>query len=112
MTGQTAWNVMFLGRAIFGMGGESLSVAQSAIIAKWFSGKELALALGLNLALARVGSVVNDAISIQVWGESQHIPHFCTYLTTCFLFFIDCYSQSSLLRLLVWHVCLFDLGYR
>jgi MFS family permease len=37
------WPVMYVGRIIFGFGGESLSVAQSAIIAKWFVGKELAL---------------------------------------------------------------------
>ena len=37
------WPVMWLGRIFFGFGGESLSVAQSAMIAKWFVGKELAL---------------------------------------------------------------------
>ena len=37
------WYVMWIGRVVFGFGGESLSVAQSAMIAKWFVGKELAL---------------------------------------------------------------------
>lgn len=57
---------MWVGRTVFGFGGESLSVAQSAMIASWFSGKELAFALGVNLALARIGSVVNDAVSAQI----------------------------------------------
>ena len=61
-----SWYVMWAGRTLFGFGGESLSVAASAMIAQWFSGKELAFALGVNLALARVGSVVNDAVSVQV----------------------------------------------
>lgn len=56
----------YTGRTVFGFGGESLSVAQSAMIAQWFAGKELALALGMNLALARVGSVINDVVSVQV----------------------------------------------
>lgn len=46
------WPVMYVGRIIFGFGGESLSVAQSAIIAKWFVGKELALGTGFRLCCA------------------------------------------------------------
>ena len=41
------------------MGGESLSVSQSAIVSKWFKGRELAFALGANLSISRLGSVVN-----------------------------------------------------
>jgi MFS family permease len=59
----TNWIVMLTGRVVFGLGGESLSVTMSGLIAKWFGGKELALALGLNLALARLGSVFNDIAS-------------------------------------------------
>lgn len=59
----SGWYVMFVGRTVFGFGGESLSVAMSAMIAQWFTGKELAMALGVNLALARVGSVINDLAS-------------------------------------------------
>ncbi len=69
--GDPAWYVMWCGRVVFGFGGESLSVSTSAMIAQWFAGKELALALGLNLALARVGSVVNDAVSAQI---ATHFP--------------------------------------
>ena len=55
--------IMHFGRFIFGIGGESLSVAQSRITTRWFQGKELALALGLNLAIGRLGSVLNDILS-------------------------------------------------
>ena len=41
-------------------GSENLNVAQSAIVCKWFKGKELAFALGINVSAARLGSVVND----------------------------------------------------
>ena len=33
---------MLVGRAIFGLGGESLSVAQSAFVTRWFQNRELA----------------------------------------------------------------------
>ena len=36
-----------------------MSVAQSAIVSIWFKGKELAMALGLNISIARLGSVWN-----------------------------------------------------
>lgn len=61
-----AWYTMFVGRTVFGFGGESLGVAQSAFIAAYFQGKELAFAMGVNLALARVGSVVNNLVSAAI----------------------------------------------
>ena len=41
--------VLYIGRLVFGMGSESLIVAQSAILARWFTGKELALSFGIAL---------------------------------------------------------------
>lgn len=58
-----SWPVMFLGRVLYGFGGESMGVANSAILADWFKGKELALAFGLNLSIARLGSVMNNLVS-------------------------------------------------
>lgn len=49
---------MLVGRSIFGLGGESMSVTQSAIVTKWFKGKELAFALAVNISVARLGNVV------------------------------------------------------
>lgn len=92
-----SWGVMLAGRVVFGFGGESLSVAMSAMIAQWFSGKELALALGVNLALARLGSVVNDLASLKI-AQTQPI-YWATWvgaficvaslLATITVFFID-----------------------
>jgi MFS family permease len=48
--------VMLTGRLIFGLGAESLIVAVTAALAKWFRGKELSFAFGLNLTIARLGS--------------------------------------------------------
>jgi MFS family permease len=58
-----SWPLMYVGRIIFGMGGESLSVGNSALLSAWFEGKELAFAFGLNLSIARLGSVINNLVS-------------------------------------------------
>src|SRR5512140_2345267 len=49
--------VAMAGRFIFGAGSESLIVCQSAILARWFRGKELAFSFGATLALARLGTL-------------------------------------------------------
>ncbi len=49
--------ILFLGRFIFGAGAEPLVVAQSAILAKWFKNKELALSFGLALTVSRLGTL-------------------------------------------------------
>jgi MFS family permease len=49
--------VLFIGRFIFGAGSEPLVVAQSAILARWFKGKELALSFGIALTVSRLGTI-------------------------------------------------------
>jgi MFS family permease len=50
--------LMAAGRLIFGMGAESLIVAVTTAIAKWFRGKELSFAFGINLMIARAGTLM------------------------------------------------------
>ncbi len=49
--------MLFGGRLIFGAGSESLVVVQSAIISRWFKGKEMAMAFGIALTISRVGTL-------------------------------------------------------
>ena len=49
--------ILYLGRVLFGIGSESMIVAQSAITARWFKGKELAMAFGITLTIARLGTL-------------------------------------------------------
>jgi len=51
--------VMEIGRFVFGIGGESLAVAQNTYAVSWFKGKELNMVFGFQLSVARVGSTVN-----------------------------------------------------
>ncbi len=48
--------MLMLGRLLFGLGAETSIVVINKIIAKWFKGKELALAFGVNIAIARLGT--------------------------------------------------------
>jgi MFS family permease len=47
-----------LGFAIFGVGVEVAGITVSKIIVKWFKGRELALAMGLEMATARFGTAL------------------------------------------------------
>lgn len=55
-----------LGFAIFGMGAEITGITVTKIIAKWFTGHELALAMGLQVAMARIGTAVALACSLPI----------------------------------------------
>ena len=48
---------LFAGRLIFGGGSETLIAVQSAIISRWFKGKEMALAFGIALTVSRIGTL-------------------------------------------------------
>uniref|UniRef100_A0A8C4ZLH4 Lysosomal dipeptide transporter MFSD1 n=1 Tax=Gadus morhua TaxID=8049 RepID=A0A8C4ZLH4_GADMO len=61
--------LMEVGRFVFGIGGESLSVAQNTYAVNWFKGKELNLVFGLQLSMARLGSTVN--MNIMGWVYSR-----------------------------------------
>ncbi len=55
--------VMLLGRMIYGVGAESILVVNNKVLARWFKGKELAFAYGLNLTIMRLGTFL--ALNIQ-----------------------------------------------
>ncbi|MDQ1266671.1 MAG: hypothetical protein QG635_1823 [Bacteroidota bacterium] len=62
---------MAAGRLIFGLGAESLIVAITTVIARWFKGKELSFAFGLNLTIARLGSFA--ALNSPSWGKNLYL---------------------------------------
>lgn len=53
-----------LGFAIYGVGCEIAGITVSKVIVKWFTGHELALAMGLQVALARIGTAGALACSL------------------------------------------------
>jgi len=76
LSGQS-WHILFwtfpaqvwmaaLGYAIFGVGVEVAGITVSKVIVKWFSGHELALAMGLQLAIARLGTALALSASLPI----------------------------------------------
>ncbi|MDR1983360.1 MAG: MFS transporter [Prevotellaceae bacterium] len=62
------------GCAIFGLGSEIAGVAVTKSIAKWFKGKEMALAMGLQLALARLGTAAAMLIAPMAISIKGNVP--------------------------------------
>jgi len=63
-----------IGFAIFGVGSEVSGITVSKIIVKWFKGKEMATAMGLQVALARIGTALALAVTVPVATAFQSIP--------------------------------------
>ena len=95
---------MATGRLIFGLGAESMIVAITTIIARWFKGKELSFAFGLNLTIARLGSFL--ALNSPTWGKTM-FAHWqkplwiavgaglIAVVTLAIYYFLDIYSEKK-----------------
>ncbi len=92
------------GRLIFGMGAESLIVAVTTAIAKWFRGKELSFAFGINLTIARLGTWL--AQNSPTWAKPAYANWrtpllisvaFCTFCVSGALvyWFMESYAQKK-----------------
>lgn len=74
-----------LGFMIFGCGCEMAGITVSKTLAKWFEGKEMALAMGLEMAIARIGVffifTISPRLADSVVPASVVVPvAFCTAL--------------------------------
>lgn len=63
---KTSVFVASAGYSIFGVGAEVAGITVTKIIAKWFRGKDMATAMGVQVAIARVGSQVAYSVAIPV----------------------------------------------
>jgi len=90
-----------VGRFVFGLGGESLTVGQNYLTSMWFDGNILAFVFGLVLAMARVGSAINFAVTpifadtgvpFSTWAGTV----MCLFSFVCclYLVFFDWYGES------------------
>ena len=64
--------LMIVGRTVLGLGAESMIVAVTTALAKWFKGKELSFAFGINLTIARLASVAAD--NSPTWASNAFYP--------------------------------------
>ncbi len=62
MKTQVLWSS--LGFAIFGVGTEAIGITISKAVVRWFKGKEMALAMGMQMSIARLGTALALLISL------------------------------------------------
>jgi MFS family permease len=60
-----------IGFAIFGVGVEIAGITVSKIIVKWFKGKEMALAMGLEMAAARIGTALALMLPVPIAAKTK-----------------------------------------
>lgn len=90
-----AYWMMILGRLIFGIGAESLSVAQNNYCVRWFRGKELNMAFGMQLSSTCLGSTINFFVMEPIYKfvNQWYTGHLCLGVvmmiafTTCLISF-------------------------
>jgi MFS family permease len=96
--------VMLLGRFVFGLGNESLSVAQQAFVAKYFRGKwGMALAFGIVISFSRVGSSFNflfspriaKAVNVETAVLVGVFACLLSVVSAILLILLDLYSESK-----------------
>jgi MFS family permease len=62
-----------IGFAIFGVGVEIAGITVTKVIARWFKGKEIALAMGLQVATARIGTALALSITVPITKHFNEI---------------------------------------
>jgi predicted MFS family arabinose efflux permease len=62
-----------VGFALFGVGVEYAGITVSKSVAKWFKGKEMALAMGMQVAIARLGSFAPLAFGAKI-ADTYDVP--------------------------------------
>jgi MFS family permease len=65
--------LMVSGRTVLGLGAESQIVAVTTALARWFKGKELSFAFGINLTIARLASIAAD--NSPTWAKFAFYPN-------------------------------------
>ncbi|MBQ9184956.1 MAG: MFS transporter [Bacteroidales bacterium] len=70
-TPSTSMTIAYIGCMIFGLGSEIAGVAVTRSIAKWFKGRNVAFAMGLQLAIARLGTASAFIISPMLVAQKE-----------------------------------------
>lgn len=63
-----------IGYALFAVGAEVSGITVSKVIVKWFKGKEMATAMGIQVALARIGTALALIITVPFAEAFKSVP--------------------------------------
>jgi len=84
-----------LGFGIFGVGCEMFGIAANKAVVRWFKGKEMALAIGLNTSTGRIGTALAMFTPLPLYNLTKNVsaPILLSVLLLCigllvFLFFV------------------------
>jgi len=84
-----------LGFGIFGVGCEMFGIAANKAVVRWFKGKEMALAIGLNTSTGRIGTALAMFTPLPLYNLTKNVsaPLLLSVLLLCigllvFLFFV------------------------
>ena len=84
--------IMLVGRMLFGVGSEATLLVTNKVIARWFKGKELGFAYGLNITVMRFGTVLafNTSVQIADWTGAWRWSVWTgtVVMFVCFIFFL------------------------
>lgn len=69
MAPRTSLTLAYIGCMLFGLGSEIAGVAVTRSIAKWFKGRNVALAMGLQLSIARLGTAAALVLSPMIVAQ-------------------------------------------
>lgn len=73
--GETSRSAVFagLGFAIFGVGCEMFGISANKAVVRWFKGKEMALAIGLNTSTGRIGTALAMFTPLPLYNLTKNV---------------------------------------
>ena len=89
---------MEFSRFVFGIGGESLAVAQNTYASVWFKGDILNMVFGLQTSIARVGSTVNFQVVGPLFRKMKEIPYFFNLYPRVQFYLVTFYAHFYLVK--------------
>lgn len=95
--------LMIIGRGVFGLGAEAIIISQSTMAEKWFAGKFLSLAIGLNCFVDLSAATLQDYIIPRsfIITRNMEVPYFLIismaftgFMVAVVYYFTDSYAMT------------------
>jgi len=94
-----SYSLLLLGRIIFGFGGESIKLCNSAIEALWFKSSQIAFVMSIDYCIANLGTFANDTFAPFIYEKTKSVNtvFFIGFMLCLFSFicstFVYCFDQ-------------------
>lgn len=100
---QLFWMII-IGRGVYGLGAENIIVSQSAIAEKWFTGRFLSFANGLNSFFNQISASIQDFLVPALFTNQRNLEapffligliSFMSFLVSVTFFYLDTYVETK-----------------